>query len=115
MLPQAPSVSATRAPPEHVKPPADAAPAGSAVTVVPRRESRWQKQWQDMRSQARPSLHPHVSPPVLSGTALVLSGAFAACVIGCPVEMQPWPTAAPFVHCLLSTCGSKRVSCELIA
>ena len=55
VLPQAPKVSATRAPPEHMRPPADAAPVGSAVTVVPRRESRWQKQWQDMRSQARPA------------------------------------------------------------
>jgi hypothetical protein len=54
VLPQKPTVSATRAPPEGVRPPADAPPAGSAVAVVPQRESRWQKQWQDMRSQARP-------------------------------------------------------------
>ena len=97
MLPQAPTVSATRAPPEHVKPPADAAPAGSAVTVVPRRESRWQKQWQDMRSQARSAFYPLIWPLVLSGFALVLSSAFRACGFSCSAVLWPWPTAAPSV------------------
>ena len=52
---------------------------------------------------------------VLHGIALFLRCAFSAYGISCPVVLWPWPTAAPSVQCLLSTCPSKRVSCELIA
>ena len=118
MLPQAPTVSATRAPPEHVKPPADAAPAGSAITVVPRRENRWQKQWQDMRSQARlpsPSghgapcaeRHQPVSAPRIQRMRYQLSHntfALAHCRALCALFAQHVPQQACFLraHCTRS-------------